>query len=98
MVLHDQVDHAVQFDVDARIAIEKYNLFTQSRRCDVARRVLSFGAFLIETAVGMKDFSLCGQVYCTMHLDPEHRVCRPTNTEKHDNDRTLRTGSSHGAF
>ncbi|VDP93978.1 unnamed protein product [Echinostoma caproni] len=83
MVLHDQVDHAVQFDVGPRIAIEKNNLFTQSQPCDVACRVLQYGAFLFKTSVGIKDFNQPGQVYCAMHWDPENNICLRTNTEQH---------------
>ncbi|VDP85773.1 unnamed protein product [Echinostoma caproni] len=85
MVLHDQVHNAVQFYVDPRIAIDMNNLFTESQPCDVAHRVLSYCAFLIKTSVPMKHFRRLGQVYCTMHLDPENHNFRPTDTQKPEN-------------
>ncbi|VDP93980.1 unnamed protein product [Echinostoma caproni] len=72
--------------------------FIQRHPGDLARRVLSFGSFLIKISLEMEDFNQLGQVYCTLHLDPENGIKRPTNTEKHGKDGTRRPGSSHGAI
>ncbi|VDP85543.1 unnamed protein product [Echinostoma caproni] len=98
MMLDNQVDHAVQFDVDPRMANEKNNLFTQSQPCDVACRFLHYEAFLIKTSERMEDFNQLGEVYYAKHSDPENGICPPPNTEKHETDETQRTASSHGAI
>ncbi|VDP22900.1 unnamed protein product [Echinostoma caproni] len=71
MVLHDQIHHAVKFYVDARIEIEKNNFFAQPQLYHVARRVLCYGAFLINTSEAMKHLKQLRQFYCAMHLDEE---------------------------